>query len=780
MPSFDFTGLRRSFGVVGANTNVGKTLVSAGLTAAFARAGRRVHYVKPWQTGAPADSDARTVSGVALDAFGLSVDTTELVAYRDPVSPHLAARIEGVILPDAAVVARLAAIIHGSDPSAVTLFEGAGGVASPTPEGALQCDALRAVRVPLVLAGDPRLGGISATLAALEMLEARGYSVAAIVFAGEGAGNAEFLGEKLAGRVGVMAGVAVGNEGEGAGRVPRIVTLGTLASLEADGLTAWMRMQARAFDDLSAGLEAVHTSAGLNARDLERKASTSLWWPFTQHGLVSEAAVIESAHGDEMVFAGEGSVFDACASWWTQCLGHAREDLVRAAAAAGGRYGHVMFAGHAHAPAVELAERLLAGVGAGWAARAFYSDNGSTAVEVALKMAFRLRQARRQVVLSHSGVPLKVLGLRDSYHGDTLAAMDAASPNSFNAREPWYGARGVWLPYPTVRLREGVWEVVHGKAFSAWLGAGSVACDAPGDAPGDVQIVERFADREALFSESRRRGALSERYAGRVRAFLRGLEDSGVDVGALLIEPVVQGSGGMIHVDPLFQSTLVREARGLGLPVVYDEIFTGLWRLGFERAADALGEVPDVACYSKSLTGGMVPFGATLATDETFRAFLGGCKLDALLHGHSYTAYPMGCAVAARALRAFEEVSWVAAARARPGVAPFCVFPGDALDELFTLPGVEDAWAHGTVFAFRWSGDASKGSGAHDGASRLTSAPSDYGSTLAQGTIARLRARGVYARPLGNVLYGMASLTTTPEAARALVVCYVEALGSGG
>ena len=155
--------------------------------------------------------------------------------------------------------------------------------------------------------------------------------------------------------------------------------------------------------------------------------------------------------------------------------------------------------------------------------------------------------------------------------------------------------------------------------------------------------------------------------------------------------------------------------------------------------------------------------GVTLASEETFACFLGDDKLSALLHGHSFTAYPLGCATAASALEVMAASTWVTGHAARTKDAPwqpFCVFDESDLRRLTEVPGVGGAWASGTAFAFTW--------GAAEG----------YGGMGTRTVVERLRKLGVYARPLGSVLYGMTTLTTTPQKARWLMACYIEALSN--
>ncbi|KAM0899594.1 hypothetical protein ACQ4PT_021195 [Festuca glaucescens] len=120
---------------------------------------------------------------------------------------------------------------------------------------------------------------------------------------------------------------------------------------------------------------------------------------------------------------------------------------------------------------------------------------------------------------------------------------------------------------------------------------------------------------------------------------------------------VIQGAGGMHMIDPLFQRVLVQECRNRKIPVIFDEVFTGFWRLGVESASELLGCLPDIACYAKLMTGGIVPLAATVTTEAVFEAFESNSKLTALLHGHSYTAHAMGCSAAVKAIQWFRDPS---------------------------------------------------------------------------------------------------------------------------
>lgn len=326
-------------------------------------------------------------------------------------------------------------------------LETAGGVHSPTPSGTTQADLYMPLRLPSILIGDSRLGGISQTISAFESLHIRGYKVESVLlFEDQQWGNLEYLADYF--KDVLIAGVPGPPEKQ----------------QDRAGDVAAMR---RYYDETASGKVMQHVLEHLDQKHAERLASldsmatrahSTIWWPFAQHSRLqpSDITVIDSAHGDHFQTlrprddednpsedskattsakpAREPSLlrpsFDGSASWWTQGLGHASPRLTLAAAHAAGRYGHVMFAEAAHQPALQLAEDLLAGLGNPRLSRVFFSDDGSTGVEVAVKMALRAVRVRHQEAAAAAvvgqwgetggGVPrrLDVVGLRGAYHGE--------------------------------------------------------------------------------------------------------------------------------------------------------------------------------------------------------------------------------------------------------------------------------------------------------------------------------------------------------------------------
>lgn len=674
-----------------------------------------------------------------------------LFAWEEAVSPHLAAEREsGGVVGDSKVIETLGKCLRDGLESEsesergkmeiLCIVETAGGVASPGPSGSLQCDLYRPFRLPGILVGDGRLGGISGTISAYESLKLRGYDVVAVVFEDHGLVNEVPLMSYLRNRVPVLV-------------------LPPLPQDSSNDLMEWFDESHNVFDSLKNIMLLAYSERIQRLCDMPKRAGELFWWPFTQHKLVPEEAVtvIDSRCGENFsVYQDQknkfiGQQFDACASWWTQGPDATLQiELARDMGYTAARFGHVMFPENVYEPALECAELLLQGVGKGWASRAYFSDNGSTAIEIALKMAFRKFSFDHDVLVDFLGkdttekcIELKVLALKGSYHGDTLGAMEAQAPSPYTGflQQPWYSGRGLFLDPPTVFMYNSKWIL----SLPEWLYS---------------KIVEHkditFCSRDEIFYEERDSSDLASIYSSYISQNLLqnpGLKVSGC-IGALIIEPVVHAAGGMHMVDPLFQRILVKECQNRKIPVIFDEVFTGFWRLGVETTADLLGCVPDIACYGKLLTGGVIPLAATLATNAVFDSFVGDSKLKALLHGHSYSAHALGCAAAAKSIKWFKD----------PQTNHNIIPERRLLRELWDLELIQQISSHRTVQRVVALGTLCaielQAAGCNAG----------YGSLYAASLLKKLREDGVYMRPLGNVIYLMCGPCSSPEVCSQLLL----------
>ncbi|KAB5552692.1 hypothetical protein DKX38_010003 [Salix brachista] len=745
----------------GSNTSLGKTLISTGLSSSFLLSPlttKKTHkfvYLKPIQTGFPSDSDSHFVFSklsslashrssplslfasnsvlnsslsAASSLFGDDSKTKDrnfgiynlnfreenrfvkdgvnvvselvcetLYAWKEAVSPHLAAEKENGVVEDYLVLETLEKCLRKEEDrkeeemDVFCVVETAGGVASPGPSGTLQCDLYRPFRLPGVLMGDGRLGGISGTISAYESLKLRGYDIVAVVLEDHGLVNEVPLLSYLRNRV-------------------PVIVLPPVPKDMSNDLVDWFGDSDEAFNSLKEIMISAFSERILRLNDMAKKAGNTFWWPFTQHKLVPEEAVtvIDSRCGENFaIYKGQDNQFitqqfDGCASWWTQGPDATLQiELAREMGYTAARYGHVMFPENVYEPALECAELLLEGVGKGWASRTYYSDNGSTAIEIALKMAFRkfsfdngLLSDFPNNTRTDKSVQLKVLALKGSYHGDTLGAMEAQAPSSYTGflQQPWYTGRGLFLDPPTVSLSNNKWN---------------------------LSLPEGMHCKNMI---------------------KKGM--------------IIQGAGGMLMIDPLFQRVLVSECRSRNIPVIFDEVFTGFWRLGTESAAELLGCLPDIACFAKLMTGGVIPLAATLATDAVFDSFLGESKLKALLHGHSYTAHAMGCSAAAKSIK------WLKDPQTNHNIISGQrllreLWNAELVQQISSHPSVERVIALGTLFALEL-----KAEGHNVG----------YASLYACSLLQKLREDGVHTRPLGNVIYLMCGPFTSPEICTSLLI----------
>ncbi|SPQ27126.1 bc58ca73-f959-41e4-8e78-16159de37723 [Thermothielavioides terrestris] len=812
----------RVYQVYGANTDVGKTVLSTILCKAARRLWRseETAFLKPVSTGPAEAADDRydfnaRFNDAHIRKFAPEIATKTLFQYDLASIPS-----DEVILEE---IARFAGQQASRGPGWL-FVETAGGVHSPSPSGSTQADMYRPLRLPVVLVGDSKLGGISQTISAFESLKVRGYDVESVLLFREATyQNHRYLADYF----GQRHGIPVKSLPEPPKRVED-------AAEDALKLSRYYEESSHSDEmrDVLAHLDARHKDRIARLESMSAAAHKTIWYPFTQHKHLTpdKITVIDSAQGDyfqtlapppttSTTSATEtttpppppppaqptstpnrddpnpGSLlhpsFDGSASWWTQGLGHGSPQLALAAAYAAGRYGHVMFAEAAHEPALALAEALLCGLGNRRLARAFFSDNGSTGVEVAVKMALRAARGRYGWDGSAGEGKVGVLGLRGSYHGDTIGAMDCSEPGVFNEKVEWYEGKGFWFAYPVVEYRRGEWVVEVPVEMRHLCGG-----------------CERF--RYSSLSEvfdvvSREQGPQGRVYEQFITATLERLAAQGRQFGALMLEPVVLGAGGMLLVDPLFQRTLVKVVRRsahlfggsgspgtdslsaadddgstwTGLPVIFDEVFTGLYRLGRFSAASFLGVDADVSVHAKLLTGGLVPLSVTLASESIFAAFESDDKSDALLHGHSYTAHAVGCQVALETVREMQRMeasgAWdwarARAARERSGAATgeapaqSLYAPGDLVWSVWSPEFVSWAgqlpedfmggvWALGSVLALRLASvDGSQG---YKG-----SAAKAVHAALLQGRPGDEGRWNVHSRVLGNTLYLMAGQKTT-------------------
>ncbi|MDR1208383.1 MAG: adenosylmethionine--8-amino-7-oxononanoate transaminase [Holosporales bacterium] len=382
-----------------------------------------------------------------------------------------------------------------------------------------------------------------------------------------------------------------------------------------------------------------------------------IWKPFTQEKVAPCAVKIARGHGAYLEDEAGTQYLDLISSWWVNILGHANEEIADAIASQARRLEQVIFAGFSHEPAEVLCaslEKILPKS----LRRFFFSDDGSTSVEVALKLAYQY--------FFNQGIKDRCtyINLEGAYHGDTLGAMSAAgNRSSYHSTFKSFFFRTYSIKFP----------------------------DTPDEEKNALSALQDF------------------------------LENEGLNICALIVEPLIQGAAGMRMYRAEFLEKIVNEVRKYGILVIFDEVMTGFGRTGTMFAMDQTQVLPDFICLSKGLTGGFLPLGLTVSTDAIYEAFYSDDSSKAFIHGHSYTANPISCAAAVKSLEILRrestqlDIKRIAKVHSR---------------NLESLPRAQNKRALGTIAAFEVESAA-----------------------FAQEITSRLLSQGLIIRPLGNTIY---------------------------
>ncbi len=401
------------------------------------------------------------------------------------------------------------------------------------------------------------------------------------------------------------------------------------------------------------------------------KPPSPVWHPFTQHALRPEAIPIARGEGAWLETADGRRIFDAISSWWVVTHGHRHPYIVQAIKNQIDRLDQVIFAGFTHEPAEKLARLLVAMTPPGLD-YVFFSDSGSTAVEVALKMAlgfWRNRGERRS----------RILALEGAYHGDTIGGMSVGERGVFNATYDPLLFDVERIPFPSEGREQ------------ATLDAITTAC-----------------------------------------------RNSGV--AALIVEPLILGAGGMLIYPAWVLAEMKRICEVHGVLFIADEVMTGWGRTGTLFACEQAGVAPDIACYSKGLTGGSLPLAVTLCRADVFDAHYSTDRGKTFFHSSSYTANPVACAAACANLEIWqsEPVMERIAAVARAQTGGLGRFREDR--RFINVRQI------GTIAALDVVAD--------DAGYLAGIGPRLYDSFLG---------RGLLVRPLGNTIYLMPPYCSTPQ-----------------
>ena len=612
--------------VVGTDTDAGKTGFCAQFLHAFPG---EFSYWKPVETGT---SDTETIRRWVPSAAVFD----PLARFVEPVAPMLAAAREGRRMPS------ISEVIDGVPDSPLPLLiETFGGPMSPWTEGALQAELIAALDLPVILVTSSAVGAIGRALQTIAGMREYGIRPCAVVLVGP---TDEFATGQI----------------EHHSEMP-VVSIQPIAVWDEPGVRIAAGRNRSGFDRLKLHLPLSASQKLPVDEDWIRRDRASVWHPYTSLGDADNPLVVVGAEAEYLQLADGRRLVDGISSWWTILHGHRYPPLMTALRRASLRIDHVLFAGVTHPNAITLAEQLLAT--APWiGGRVFFSDNGSTAVEVALKLAYQ--------TWCHRGEPQRTLfiGFENGYHGDTFGAMATG-------RDPLFSARFEPLLFETLRV--------------------------PVSAERLDEVLKRHADR----------------------------------VAAVILEPLVQGAGGMRMHSPEELREIFAVTRARGVLFIADEVMTGCGRTGSMWAFDRAGIVPDLICTAKTLAGGVLPLSATLVGPEIVAAFQTPDRSRTFFHGHSFTGHPLACAVAVANLAELETGRW------KDDVRRIEAIWRERLQPLTGRAGMAVRIC-GSIVAIEFD------------------TPGGYLADIGREFRRLCSDRNVFLRPLGNVLYAMPPFRT--------------------
>ncbi|MFC5695000.1 adenosylmethionine--8-amino-7-oxononanoate transaminase [Pseudomonas sp. GCM10022186] len=430
---------------------------------------------------------------------------------------------------------------------------------------------------------------------------------------------------------------------------------------------------------------------GLNADWMQRDLSV-LWHPCTQMKDHERLPVVPIRRGEGVWLEDfEGRRYlDAVSSWWVNVFGHANPRINQRIKDQVDQLEHVILAGFSHQPVIELSERLVKITPKGLD-RVFYADNGSSGIEVALKMSYHFwrNQGRER--------KKRFVTLTNSYHGETVAAMSVGDVALFTETYKSLLLDTLKVPSPDCYLRpDGMGWEEHSRAM--------------------------FAHMERTLAEHHE------------------------EVAAVIVEPLIQGAGGMRMYHPVYLKLLREACDRYGVHLIHDEIAVGFGRTGTMFACEQAGIAPDFLVLSKALTGGYLPMAAVLTSETVYQGFYDDYQtLRAFLHSHTYTGNPLACAAALATLDIFEEDRVIEANR------KLAARMATATAHLADHPNVAEVRQTGMVLAIEMVRD------------KAGKTPYPWQERRGLKVFQHALERGALLRPLGNVVYFLPPYVITEE-----------------
>jgi len=602
---------RKGIFVTGTDTNVGKTVATLTLGTLLREHGIDVGVMKPVQC---AGDDARFLKR----SLNLSDPLAQINPYYapEPLSPHLAFSRQKKSINTSKIKKTYEQLAAQHD---IVLVEGAGGLMVPLKNDYLVADLIKDLDLDVVIVTRLRLGTINHTLLTIQQAREAGLNVKGIVFS-------EI--EKKRG------GIPEKTNPDVIKKYGKVKILGTIPYLK-NICPETIRKTCRSKINVQYLISGADSNRIKQFIDWDKKY---LWHPFTQmqDWLTEEPLVIDRARGSYLIDTQGNRYLDGVSSLWVNVHGHGQKQIDHALKAQVNRLSHSTLLGLSNAPAVELAKRLVEMAPKGLE-KVFYSDNGSTSVEIAIKMAYQYWQntGRRD--------KRTIVHLANSYHGDTLGSVSVGGIDLFHKVYRDLIFKTISVDFPDC------YRVPKGKVYPDYA----------------FEHLKRFEQM---------------------------LRNQHKTIAAFVVEPIVQGAAGMI----MWPKGILKKMHDLckkhEVIFIVDEVATGFGRTGKMFACEHEKVSPDILCLAKGMTGGYLPLAATLTTKKIFDGFCFDYRdQKTFFHGHTYTGNPLCCAAALANLEVFKK------GKVLNKLQPKIKFLSQKLKTFYNLPHVGDVRQRGVM-----------------------------------------------------------------------------------
>jgi len=449
-----------------------------------------------------------------------------------------------------------------------------------------------------------------------------------------------------------------------------------------------------------------------------------IWHPFTQMSQwlknePSEILSIEKAKGNYLYDSKGKKYFDGVSSLWVSVHGHQKKEIDRAIIKQLSKVAHTTFLGLTHSPAAILAKEVVEIAPKGLA-KVFYSDNGSTAVEISLKMAYQYCQQKNKTNKT------SFLSLRNAYHGDTIGSVSVGGMDLFHSKFKKLLFKTHFAQSPHCLRCNKRKNGVNTKQTNGTFSKHCKSMGCKGECLKEVETI---------------------------------LKKHSSNIAAAIVEPMVQGAAGMLLMPNGYLKNFETLCRKYGVLLICDEVATGFGRTGKMFACEIENIKPDILCVAKGITGGYLPLSATITTEKIYNAFLGKFEeFKTFFHGHTYTANPLACSAAIANLKIFKSEKTIK--NLKPKIKKLSI----ELEKLKNLPNVGQVRQLGLMVGIEIVKD------------KNTLLEFEPKLQIGARICSYCRTRGLLIRPLGNVLVLMPPLSITLKEIETIVATISEAI----